>query len=82
MCHCVAARDLKTDNLLVDMTAGRQQPQLVISDFGCCLAETSGALTVPFTSWDVDRGGNLALMPPEVGPPSPEVVESILPPPR
>ncbi|KAF0312757.1 Serine/threonine-protein kinase PINK1, mitochondrial [Amphibalanus amphitrite] len=64
--HRVAHRDLKTDNLLVDTSAGRQQPQLVISDFGCCLAETSGALTVPFTSWDVDRGGNLALMPPEI----------------
>ena len=50
----------------MDVSAGRQQPQLVIADFGCCLAETSGALSVPFTSWDVDRGGNLALMPPEV----------------
>ena len=69
VCHCwsvCARRDLKTDNLLVDVSAGRQQPHLVIADFGCCLAETSGSLSVPFSSWDVDRGGNLALMPPEV----------------
>jgi len=62
--HCVAHRDLKADNLLVEVSDG--QPQLVISDFGCCLAAMSGSLAVPFTSWDVDRGGNLALMPPEI----------------
>ncbi|XP_037075914.1 serine/threonine-protein kinase PINK1, mitochondrial-like isoform X2 [Pollicipes pollicipes] len=64
--HRVVHRDLKTDNVLVDLGGGRQQPRLVIADFGCCLAEPDGRLAVPFNSWDVDRGGNVALMPPEI----------------
>ncbi|XP_015283355.1 PREDICTED: serine/threonine-protein kinase PINK1, mitochondrial [Gekko japonicus] len=61
----VAHRDLKSDNILVDFDpAGR--PWLVITDFGCCLADDKIGLKLPFTSWYVDRGGNSCLMAPEV----------------
>uniref|UniRef100_A0A803XPN0 Serine/threonine-protein kinase PINK1, mitochondrial n=1 Tax=Meleagris gallopavo TaxID=9103 RepID=A0A803XPN0_MELGA len=41
-------------------------PRLVITDFGCCLADDSIGLRLPFISTDMDRGGNSSLMPPEV----------------
>lgn len=40
-------------------------PRLVITDFGCCLAEDFG-LKLPFNSRHVNRGGNGCLMAPEV----------------
>ena len=43
-------------------------PWLVITDFGCCLADERIGLQLPFTSWYVDRGGNGCLMAPEVSP--------------
>lgn len=43
-------------------------PWLVISDFGCCLADERIGLQLPFTSWYVDLGGNGSLMAPEVSP--------------
>ncbi|KAG8142469.1 hypothetical protein E2320_006367, partial [Naja naja] len=41
-------------------------PGLVITDFGCCLADEKLGLKLPFPSWYVDRGGNTCLMAPEV----------------
>uniref|UniRef100_A0A8C8XFM9 Serine/threonine-protein kinase PINK1, mitochondrial n=1 Tax=Panthera leo TaxID=9689 RepID=A0A8C8XFM9_PANLE len=61
----VAHRDLKSDNILVELDADGC-PWLVITDFGCCLADESIGLQLPFTSWYVDRGGNGCLMAPEV----------------
>lgn len=61
----VAHRDLKSDNVLVELDANGC-PWLVISDFGCCLADERIGLQLPFTSWNVDRGGNGCLMAPEV----------------
>ncbi|XP_037684239.1 serine/threonine-protein kinase PINK1, mitochondrial [Choloepus didactylus] len=61
----IAHRDLKSDNILVELDAGGC-PWLVITDFGCCLADESIGLQLPFTSWYVDRGGNGCLMAPEV----------------
>nr|KAF6507222.1 PTEN induced kinase 1 [Rousettus aegyptiacus] len=61
----VAHRDLKSDNILVEMDADGC-PWLVIADFGCCLADEHVGLQLPFTSWYVDRGGNGCLMAPEV----------------
>uniref|UniRef100_H0VU48 Serine/threonine-protein kinase PINK1, mitochondrial n=1 Tax=Cavia porcellus TaxID=10141 RepID=H0VU48_CAVPO len=61
----IAHRDLKSDNILVELDAGGC-PWLVISDFGCCLADESVGLQLPFPSWYVDRGGNGSLMAPEV----------------
>ncbi|KAM4872739.1 serine/threonine-protein kinase PINK1, mitochondrial [Thomomys bottae] len=61
----IAHRDLKSDNVLVELGADGC-PWLVISDFGCCLADEHLGLQLPFTSWYVDRGGNGCLMAPEV----------------
>ncbi|XP_036208994.1 serine/threonine-protein kinase PINK1, mitochondrial isoform X2 [Myotis myotis] len=71
----VAHRDLKSDNILVELDADGC-PWLVISDFGCCLADERIGLQLPFTSWDVDRGGNGCLMAPER--PSARVAANVL----
>lgn len=60
----IAHRDLKSDNILLEFD-NTGCPRLVITDFGCCLAEDSG-LKLPFSSWWVNRGGNSCLMAPEV----------------
>lgn len=63
--HAIAHRDLKSDNLLID-TSESHVPILVISDFGCCLADRANGLHLPFTSYETDKGGNTALMAPEI----------------
>uniref|UniRef100_A0A673G4I0 Serine/threonine-protein kinase PINK1, mitochondrial n=1 Tax=Sinocyclocheilus rhinocerous TaxID=307959 RepID=A0A673G4I0_9TELE len=60
----IAHRDLKSDNVLLEFDRAGC-PRLVITDFGCCLAEDLG-LKLPFNSWWVNRGGNTCLMAPEV----------------
>ncbi|XP_062606774.1 serine/threonine-protein kinase Pink1, mitochondrial-like [Saccostrea cucullata] len=62
--HGIAHRDLKSDNILVDVSSG--YPQLVISDFGCCLAEPDYGLMIPYNTSNIDKGGNAALMSPEI----------------
>lgn len=64
--HGVAHRDLKSDNLLIDLNGNDMYPILVLSDFGCCLADKNNGLSMPYTSYDVDKGGNTALMAPEI----------------
>uniref|UniRef100_A0A0C9QG46 non-specific serine/threonine protein kinase n=1 Tax=Fopius arisanus TaxID=64838 RepID=A0A0C9QG46_9HYME len=64
--HGIAHRDLKTDNILLDTSEEANCPSLVITDFGCCLADKNHGLYLPYNSHDVDRGGNSALMAPEV----------------
>lgn len=55
--------------LLLNFAASADScPWLVISDFGCCLADERIGLQLPFTSWYVDLGGNGSLMAPEVSP--------------
>uniref|UniRef100_A0A8C7YU46 Serine/threonine-protein kinase PINK1, mitochondrial n=1 Tax=Oryzias sinensis TaxID=183150 RepID=A0A8C7YU46_9TELE len=61
----VAHRDLKSDNVLLEFDSDGC-PRLVITDFGCCLAESEQSLQLPFNSQWVDRGGNASLMAPEV----------------
>lgn len=63
--HNIAHRDLKTDNVLLDLS-DPVSPMAVISDFGCCLADQNADLCVPYTSYDIEKGGNAALMAPEI----------------
>lgn len=63
--HGIAHRDLKTDNILLDTTE-TESPILVISDFGCCLADKHNGLTLPFTTNEINKGGNACLMAPEI----------------
>ncbi|NXG37972.1 PINK1 kinase, partial [Dromaius novaehollandiae] len=63
--HRIAHRDLKSDNILVEFDSAGC-PWLVITDFGCCLADENIGLRLPFPSSYVDRGGNSCLMAPEV----------------
>ncbi|XP_055910372.1 serine/threonine-protein kinase Pink1, mitochondrial [Eupeodes corollae] len=64
--HGIAHRDLKSDNILIEKNDDGTPPILVLSDFGCCLADKSHGLQVPYTSFDIDKGGNAALMAPEI----------------
>lgn len=60
-------RDLKGDNILLDLSEETDNcPSLVITDFGCCLADKSHGLYLPYNTHDIDKGGNAALMAPEV----------------
>lgn len=61
----VAHRDLKSDNILIDLNDD-VHPVVVLSDFGCCLADRTHGLQLPYTSADIDKGGNAALMAPEI----------------
>lgn len=66
----VAHRDLKTDNILVSYPDGQldsgSSVEVVITDFGCCWANPSYGFRCPYTTEDIDKGGNAALMAPEV----------------
>lgn len=58
---------MKTDNVLLDVSEGDDIcPTLAITDFGCCLADKDNGLNLPYKTVDTDRGGNVALMAPEV----------------
>uniref|UniRef100_A0A8D8WE23 non-specific serine/threonine protein kinase n=1 Tax=Cacopsylla melanoneura TaxID=428564 RepID=A0A8D8WE23_9HEMI len=63
--HRTAHRDLKSDNILLDCSEDSTCPQLVITDFGSSYTNKSG-LSMQYSSSDVELGGNVALMAPEV----------------
>lgn len=62
----VAHRDLKSDNILIDTSLEDRFPLLTLSDFGCCIADKYNGLCIPYPSFDIDKGGNTALMAPEI----------------
>ncbi|KAL0277022.1 UNVERIFIED_CONTAM: hypothetical protein PYX00_004451 [Menopon gallinae] len=64
--HGIAHRDLKSDNILVDLSEGENFPTVVVTDFGCCLCDKQNGLFVPYRSSEIDKGGNQALMAPEI----------------
>ncbi|CAJ0960226.1 unnamed protein product, partial [Mesorhabditis belari] len=62
--NCVAQRDMKSDNVLLEFDHYDEIPLLVISDFGCALATSSWK--VHYKDDYVDLGGNVATRAPEV----------------
>ncbi|KAL5279474.1 PINK1 family protein [Megaselia abdita] len=62
----IAHRDLKADNILIDFHENDSCPELVLTDFGCALANKTYGLRIPYLTVDTDRGGNAALMAPEI----------------
>ena len=56
-------RDLKADNFLVKQVS---YPHIVITDFGLCLASKDAPLQLRYESYDVEIGGNVALLAPEL----------------
>ncbi|XP_076086695.1 serine/threonine-protein kinase Pink1, mitochondrial-like isoform X2 [Mytilus galloprovincialis] len=63
--HGIAHRDIKTDNMFLEISE-QSVPKLVIGDFGCCLADTEFGQKIPYFTSDTDRGGNCSLMAPEI----------------
>lgn len=73
----IVHRDLKTDNILLNLEEGYAHPHLVLTDFGCCLAERE-SMSVPFPSREADpRQGNAQHMPPEVKGAIPGLLRSV-----
>ncbi|CAL4191042.1 unnamed protein product, partial [Meganyctiphanes norvegica] len=71
-------RDLKTDNILLNIEEGLAHPQLVLTDFGCSLAQEGQSMSVPFPSREADpRQGNAQHMAPEVKGAVPGLLRSV-----
>uniref|UniRef100_A0ABL0EJZ1 non-specific serine/threonine protein kinase n=1 Tax=Rhodnius prolixus TaxID=13249 RepID=A0ABL0EJZ1_RHOPR len=73
----IAHRDIKSNNVLLELNGkescssgseekGKECPVLALTDFGCCLADSTFGLLQPYISGDMCKGGNPALMAPEV----------------
>ena len=62
----ISHRDLKADNILVRESSPNETPELVIIDFGSSFNGQNSDMKLPFPSEYTDRGGNPALMAPEV----------------
>ena len=65
--NLISHRDLKSDNILVKQPSCKGDVhELVIIDFGSCFDGRTSNFHLPFPSEYTDRGGNSALMAPEV----------------
>jgi len=74
----IVHRDMKTDNILLNIEEGWSHPQLVLTDFGCCLAEEGQSMNIPFPSREADpRQGNAQHMAPEVKGAVPGLLRSV-----
>lgn len=74
----IAHRDLKTDNILLEYSEDeRDNPMAVISDFGCSWYNPQYGFLCPYLTSDVDKGGNAALMAPEVANATPGIFSFI-----
>ncbi|XP_072035166.1 serine/threonine-protein kinase PINK1, mitochondrial-like [Amphiura filiformis] len=62
----IAHRDLKGNNILVNVDPDGGSPHVVLADFGCCLADSNVSLVLPYPSTYTCIGGNTALMAPEI----------------
>jgi len=65
----IAHRDIKADNILVEDLDG--VAHLVLGDFGCCLSQQNESLYLAYPNSYVCKGGNGALMAPEIACASP-----------
>ncbi|XP_066936046.1 serine/threonine-protein kinase Pink1, mitochondrial-like [Clytia hemisphaerica] len=62
----ISHRDMKTDNIMIKASSTSDHVELVIIDFGSCYDGRDTNMRLPFQSDYVDRGGNPALMAPEI----------------
>uniref|UniRef100_A0A0M3HRC9 non-specific serine/threonine protein kinase n=1 Tax=Ascaris lumbricoides TaxID=6252 RepID=A0A0M3HRC9_ASCLU len=60
----ISHRDLKANNILLNFNSQDQCPHLVLSDFGCALS--TGSWKLHYKKPDMELGGNIAHLPPEV----------------
>ena len=51
--------------------------EVVLTDFGCCWANSKFGFKCPYITEDVDKGGNAALMAPEVANATPGTMAKI-----
>jgi PTEN induced putative kinase 1 len=63
--HGFAHRDLKSDNFMVEFDSSGM-PHVALIDFGCCLSSGPFGLRLHYSSDHVSKGGNAALMAPEI----------------
>ncbi|CAG2243229.1 PINK1 [Mytilus edulis] len=63
--HGIAHRDIKTDNMFLEISE-QSVPKLSNRRLWCCLADTEFGQKIPYFTSDTDRGGNCSLMAPEI----------------
>ncbi|VDK53671.1 unnamed protein product [Anisakis simplex] len=60
----ISHRDVKLNNILLNFSTEDQYPHLALSDFGC--AFSTGSWKLHYNKADMEIGGNIAHLPPEV----------------